>query len=216
MQYFVKEGQRVSQGLAVVEVAELNILNFEGSVGEAEVELVGNGMDVELSLDAIDQAEPNIKDNIKDRPFNPIDFESNSFDIIFSAMVIEHFVDVNGLLNGIHKLLKPGGVVILITHDERHILSKLLKNKHPIINDEHVAVFSIKTLEKILLKHNFDIIENNSLKNTYSINYWLKMAPMPRIIKSLTTKLFRLLKIIDVNVGIKAGNIYCLAQKPNL
>lgn len=52
LQYFVKEGQRVSQGLAVVEVAELNILNFEGSVGEAEVELVGNGMDVELSLDA--------------------------------------------------------------------------------------------------------------------------------------------------------------------
>ena len=53
LQYFVNQGERVSQGLGVVEVAELNMLNFEGSVGEAEVNLVENGMKVELVLDSI-------------------------------------------------------------------------------------------------------------------------------------------------------------------
>ena len=45
--------------------------------------------------------------------------------------------------------LKPNGIIVGICHDEEHFLSKFLKNKHPIINDEHNYVFGKKTLKKI-------------------------------------------------------------------
>ena len=55
----------------------------------------------------------------------------------------------DGKKSDIYKILKPGGVLITICHNERHFLSKLLRNKHPIINDEHNYVFSPNTLKKI-------------------------------------------------------------------
>ena len=84
----------------------------------------------------------------------------------------------NKFLNSIYKILKPEGIIICICHNERHFLSRILKDKHPIINDEHVCVFNKKSLEKILTKHNFKIKKIKNLKNIYSIQYWLKMAPM--------------------------------------
>jgi hypothetical protein len=73
-------------------------------------------------------------------------------------MTMGHFVDVNDFLSVAFKLLKPGEVMLLITHNEQHFLSKTLKDKHPIINDEHIYVFSVYSLEKVINKHKYNII----------------------------------------------------------
>ena len=91
----------------------------------------------------------------------------------------------------------------------------MLRNKHPIINDEHVSVFSIETLEKILIKHKYKIVETKSLKNYYTFRYWFKMFPFPDYVKKLVMIIFNIFNISTLNIGIKAGNIYCIAQKPD-
>ena len=128
-------------------------------------------------------------------------------------MTMEHFVDVNDFLSGSFKLLKPGGIMLLIAHNEQHFLSKILKDKHPIINDEHICVFSTKTLELILNNHKFNFIETGSLTNYYSLSYWLKMFPLPNFLKNIVGGFLDLLNLSSLNVGIKAGNIFCIAQK---
>ena len=70
-------------------------------------------------------------------------------------MLIEHVPDINKFLTDIYKILKPEGVLITICHNERYFLSKLFKNKHPIINDKHNYVFSPNTLKKIYIKNKF-------------------------------------------------------------
>ena len=127
-------------------------------------------------------------------------------------MVLEHVPDVNEFLSEIFQILKPGGIIVGICHNEGHFLSKLLKNKHPIINDEHNYVFDKKTLEKIFLKNQFKDIIIKNLKNYYSCEYWLKMAPLPKIINkplNLISKLFWK----DQNIGLKAGNIFLVGKK---
>ena len=129
-------------------------------------------------------------------------------------MILEHVPDVNIFLKDIKSILKPGGIVLAITHDEGHFLSKILKNKHPIINDEHVCVYNRKTLQDIFLKHSFQIKEIDSVKNIYSIKYWLEMLPISIIIKKYLSLFLKKINCLDVNLGLKAGNIYIIAQKP--
>jgi len=167
----------------------------------------------EISKDAIDQSNIEIKKSIEQGSFETSNFKNEFFDIIFFAMVIEHFEDPNIFITKAYKLLKPGGYLVGVTHDEGHFLSKILKNKHPIINDEHVCVFDKQTLRLIFTKHNLKVIKINSLRNYYSLSYWIKMFPFPNFIKKFLFLLFKFLKIDRINIGIKAGNIFIISQK---
>lgn len=164
---------------------------------------------VEPSLKSIENAHPKIKGNILNEIFNINNYETNYFDVIFVAMLIEHVPDINKFLEGIYKILKPGGVLITICHNERHFLSKLLKNKHPIINDEHNYIFSPNTIKKIYKKNNFNNLQVKSLKNYYTIKYWIKMFPYKF---NLLTK-YLPKDVLKTNLGFKAGNLYVIAKK---
>tara|TARA_Y100000590_G_scaffold165151_1_gene189161 strand:+ start:2693 stop:3580 length:888 start_codon:yes stop_codon:yes gene_type:complete len=167
---------------------------------------------VEPSIKAIEQAHTNIKKKIVNTTFKPNMFKKNNYDLVFFAMILEHVPNVNDFLSEIFNILNPGGVVIGICHDERHFLSKIFKNKHPIINDEHNYVFGKKTLKEIFLKNKFKNLKINDLKNYYSLDYWFNMAPVPQIIKK-PLKLISKSFVKDQNIGIKAGNIFLVGNK---
>ena len=171
-----------------------------------------NIMGVEPSLESIQNANPSIKSKILNGIFDVNNYENDYFDTVFVAMIIEHVPDINKFLSDIYKILKPGGVLITICHNERHFLSKLLRNKHPIINDEHNYVFGPNTLKKIYKKNKFKNLKLNNLKNYYPIEYWIKMIPFT---KNLMKFFHNFLndKILKKNIGLKAGNIYLIANK---
>ena len=167
---------------------------------------------IEPSKEAISFADKGVKKFIHHGIFNDDEASIELYDVVFIAMIIEHVVDANKFLNSIYKILKPGGIIICICHNERHLLSKVLKDKHPIINDEHVAVFNKKALKKIFEKNNFVEVQINNLKNFYSIKYWFKMLKISTFIERVfKNKVFRYL--MTLNVGFKAGNLYLIAKK---
>lgn len=45
----------------------------------------------------------------------PLPFASGSFDLVIAAQVIEHLVDTDGLVEEIHRVLRPGGRLLLTT-----------------------------------------------------------------------------------------------------
>ena len=184
-------------GFMLKEALKLGFINVKG---------------IEPSKDAIEYADNEIKEFIHHGIFDKKEIGSEKYDLVFIAMIIEHVVDANEFLANIYNVLKPGGVIVCVCHNERHFLAKILKNKHPIINDEHVAVFNKKALDMIFKKNKFSEISIRSLKNYYSINYWLKMMPLPKFMKTFfnNTLLFFAKKI---NIGFKAGNLYLIAKK---
>ena len=168
---------------------------------------------VELSEKAINCSKPYVKQKIINKSFDADYFHENYFDLVFSAMVIEHFTDINRFFSDVNKILRPGGIQLIIAHNESHFLSKLLKNKHPIINDEHVNIFSPNTLKMILHKHNFEIISIKPLRNYYSIKYWLKMFPMNSQINNIVNRALTNSKFGQKQIGINAGNFVAMARK---
>ena len=169
---------------------------------------------VELSKDAINKSKSAIKKNIHQGSFESSNYKSNYFNVIFFAMIIEHVVEINKCLSKIYRILAPGGCLVIITHNEKHFLSKILKDRHPIINDEHVRVFNKISLTKILTKHDFKINEIKNLKNIYSLNYWVKMIPLNHYFTNILVFIINFFRLGDIKLGIKAGNIYCIAKKP--
>jgi len=194
-----------------ISFADDKIKNFiqHGIFDENYIE---NVKGIEPSKDAISFADDKIKNFIQHGIFDENYIENEKYDLVFIAMIIEHVVDSNKFLENIYNVLKPGGVVICICHNERHFLAKILKENHPIINDEHVAVFNEKALNLIFKKNKFSDVKVRNLKNYYSLGYWLKMMPIPVIIKNLLNKTIMLF-LKKLIIGFKAGNQYLIAKK---
>ena len=208
--------ETLKEGIKLLENSKKNFLEIGCGNGFMLLEALKLGFEnvkgIEPSKDAISFADDKIKNFIQHGIFDENYIENEKYDLVFIAMIIEHVVDSNKFLENIYNVLKPGGVVICICHNERHFLAKILKENHPIINDEHVAVFNEKALNLIFKKNKFSDVKVRNLKNYYSLGYWLKMMPIPVIIKNLLNKtiMFFLKKLI---IGFKAGNQYLIAKK---
>ena len=71
-------------------------------------------------------------------------WEDESFDIIFSKSVIEHFRDPDKLVNEAHRLLKPGGIFICMTPSWKHAYKEQFYIDHT-----HYSPFTRHSLETI-------------------------------------------------------------------
>ena len=206
----------LKEGIKLLENSKENFLEIgcgNGFMLEEALKLgFKNVKGIEPSKEAISFADDKIKNFIKHGIFDENYIENEKYDLVFIAMIIEHVVDSNKFLESIYNVLKPGGVVICICHNERHFLAKILKENHPIINDEHVAVFNEKALNLIFKKNKFLDVKVRNLKNYYSLGYWLKMMPIPMIIKNLLNKTIMLF-LKKLIIGFKAGNQYLIAKK---
>lgn len=70
-------------------------------------------------------------------------FADASFDVVLSFQVIEHVWDDGGYLREAQRVLKPGGVVVVVTPDRKH---RLLPGQRP-WNRWHVREYSRAQLE---------------------------------------------------------------------
>jgi len=61
-------------------------------------------------------------------PQSPLPFPAGSFDVVLSFQVIEHVNDDEAYLREAHRLLKPGGTLVLITPDRKN---RLLPGQKP-------------------------------------------------------------------------------------
>lgn len=87
-------------------------------------------------------------------------FERNSFDVITIFQTIEHDPNPVNLLSEIYRILKPGGILLLITPDQKGMLPTLLGKKwHGWQVEAHLFWFDKQSLQFALKKAGFRNIE---------------------------------------------------------
>lgn len=168
---------------------------------------------IEPSNKAIQMAPESIKDNIINDIFDTKYFKKDFFDVICFFQVIEHIVDVNKFLIDCRYCLRENGVILGIAHNADAFFPRMLKDRCPIINNEHFYIFNKKTLQKIFFKNKFQVIKINSVANIYSLAYWIRMMPVPNLFKKILINILTLVRFINCKVAIKAGNIFIIAKK---
>lgn len=105
---------------------------------------------------------------------------NEKFDAITLWDLIEHVEDPNLAIKKISNLIKPGGILLVETPDEKGLVTNIFKFLYKIsfgkikfvntLYSAHIYAFSIKTIGIILNNNGFKIIESNKTESNINNN----------------------------------------------
>ena len=149
--------------------------------------------------------------------FDPECWPAASFDVVYSYHVIEHVLDVQTFVNGICRILKPGGLAVIGTENHHNtwvqyqtVRSWLQGRLLPEFQtaSHHTFYFCNHSLGRLLQQHGFEIRRN--LVYTHSLEEKLKNAHF----RSMITKgFFYLLHYGDAWTG-RGNRLLVWCSKP--
>ena len=181
-------------------------------------DLLANGFTdvcgVEPSTAPIAAAKPEIRPLIRHGMFKASDFAPASFSLISCFQTIEHVHDPLDLVKDVFGLLRPGGAAYLVSHNYRSLQAKILREWSPIIDVEHLQLFSVESVRRLLAKAGFEQIEVFPIANRYPLNYWLRLLPLGKRPKELLGDALRSVGAAELPIPLRAGNLATVAIKP--
>ena len=168
---------------------------------------------IEPSILPIKAAPDYRKDWIINDIFKDSYFNKNSFDFIFCAMTMEHIRDPKDIAIKSYNLLTEGGAIVFVVHDYRSFVNRLFGKKSPIIDIEHLQLFSKKSIHKLLTIAGYENISIRSFKNSYPLKYWLRLTPLPDMLKSILMNFFKFFRLDNIKISFNVGNLLAYGFK---
>jgi SAM-dependent methyltransferase len=170
---------------------------------------------VEPSHDAIARAPERVREHMIQDIMRPGLIPDGSVDVVAIFHTLDHLPDPVGVLECCRAALKPGGVIVCAVHDEGALSARLMREKSPIFDVEHMYLFSKRTGPAILRKAGFERTRARSYSNNYSMSYLFHLLPMPSKAKSalLSSSLNRAAARFKLRLPL--GNIMLVGVKPN-
>lgn len=104
-------------------------------------------------------------------------YPSNFFDVVTAFQVFEHLIHPDREIERIRRILRTGGLVVIEVPDIDTLAVKLLRSKHRHFVQDHVSLFSAKTLTLLLNRKGFEIKEIFHPARVMSLNHvalWLE------------------------------------------
>jgi len=169
---------------------------------------------VEPSSAAIQAATIECREWIREGMFQESDFEPESFDLICCFMTMEHVRDPMEIAKSALHLLRPGGVFLTVTHDYRSLVNRLLGKRSPIVDIEHLQIFSKKAIGELFTRAGFTDVSAESFVNRYSLRYWARLSPLPAQLKAFLAELLSKPTFSRLRIGIDVGNTIASGFKP--
>ena len=134
---------------------------------------------VEPSRAPIEAADPAVAGLIEHGVFRAGIRPPNSLSLVTCFQTIEHVPDPAALVRDAAALLKPGGVLALVCHDRRAAVNRALGLRSPILDVEHMQLFSPRSIEELLRRAGLRDVSHRPIRNRYPVRYWARLAPLP-------------------------------------
>ncbi len=128
-------------------------------------------------------------------------------------MTLEHVQSPTSLAQSAYQLLQKGGAFVIVTHDYNRLINKLLGRRSPIIDIEHLQLFNKKSINIMLHECRFENISIKQFINYYSLKYWLRLAPLPKIFKKFMQLILHRTNLQSVKLRLNVGNIISVGYK---
>ena len=168
---------------------------------------------IEPSKAAIDAAAPAVRPLLKEGMFSTSMLDGEHPSLICSFMTLEHIRDPGVFCTAAHGELEPGGALAVVAHNWRAPLNRILGLRSPIIDVEHLQLFSQKALSELFRRAGFESIEISPIHNSYPLRYWLRLTPLPVAAKKWLLLLFERLGLADHTFTMNVGNILAVGTK---
>jgi SAM-dependent methyltransferase len=218
--YAAEAYERALQPYLTKAVDTTSILDIGTGTGAFLQRMAANGFKelkgIEPSRAAIEAADPSIKACIQEGLFSASDFPPRSFAWISCFMTLEHVPDPLALVRDCHILLKPGGMMVAVVHDWRAWNNRLLGRRAPIVDIEHLQLFSKSSITELFRIAGFRVIRCGAFSNRYDLDYWNRLLPLPPFLKNVMGWVLRKTRIGRIRLSLNVGNLLIVARPDNL
>jgi SAM-dependent methyltransferase len=163
------------------------------------------------------EVHPEIERRLRERPhsvltkdFSPSDVPAGSVSLAVVVHVLDHVLEPRRMVEGLFEILRPGGRLFIVTHNERSLLARLLRRRWPPYTLQHPQLYSPHSLERIGRSCGFQDVTILRTANDFPVPHLLRaglqvLGLSPRIVPS---------RWQSPQVALKLGNIAMIASKP--
>ncbi|PZN93524.1 MAG: hypothetical protein DCF31_12305 [Alphaproteobacteria bacterium] len=169
---------------------------------------------IEPSPAAIATAADGIRPMIREGIFTGNEFAENTVSLACCFMTLEHIPDPRGFVEAAFRMLEPGGMIAMITHDYSAPLNRLLGRRSPIIDIEHLQLFCPAALRHLVTAAGYEAPTIRSFRNVYPVRYWLRLLPLPAGLKRALMGAAETTGVGGMAIGANVGNLLTVARKP--
>lgn len=144
-------------------------------------------------------------------------FTPGFFDVITMFDLIEHVRTPSDVLADASRLLKPNGIIMITTPDNKSLSNKLMGRRWTHYKKEHFYYFDHASLDYIAKKNNLEIILSDNSKKALNIGYlhtqwnvykhWM-FTPIINVIHSVLPK-----SVLKKNFHLAIGEITVILKK---
>ena len=157
---------------------------------------------IELSEWAAKYARERLRLDVVNAGLDDAPLPSAHFDVVALNDVIEHFTDPRAALVRIHGLLKPGGLLYLVTPDIDSLSARLMRGRWWGLRPAHVYYFSPATLGALLRETGFEVELVKSYGRIFTWGYWLSR------LKNYPAPIYRAVAAVVSGLGLDAKFLY--------
>jgi SAM-dependent methyltransferase len=168
---------------------------------------------IEPSTAPILAASATVRSLIRQGLFTPSGYTGRKFGLITCFQTIEHVPDPGEMLRDIHSLLIEGGAVLIVCHNRKALSARVLGEKSPIYDIEHLQLFSRRSMSRLLEGAGFVDIDIKPIVNRYPLKYWARLFPLPGGVKSKVLGALRSSRLGAIVIPLPAGNIAAVGYK---
>ena len=169
---------------------------------------------IEPSRAAIEAAPPAAKAMLREGMFSAALLADVRPSLLCSFMILEHLADPGKFVREAYDLLEPGGMLAVVVHNWRAPLNRLLGLRSPIIDVEHLQLFSPQSMRALLARTGFGSIDLQSISNAYPLRYWLRLTPLPSGAKNRIAAALDRIGLSNRHASLRVGNMLAIGVKP--
>jgi SAM-dependent methyltransferase len=162
---------------------------------------------IEPSAAPIAAADPRVRSLIRQGPFTADMSEPESLSLVTCFQTIEHLHDPLTFCTQARELLRPGGALLLVAHNRRALSARVLGERSPIYDVEHLQLFSPRSACALLTQAGLTDVSAWVIVNRYPLTYWVRLSPLPRGVKDSTIRALSASPLRSMTVPVPAGNM---------
>lgn len=132
----------------------------------------------------------------------------NSVGLAVMIHVLDHLTEPLAMLQQIRRKLRPGGTLLVVTHNEGSLLRKLLGVRWPPFCLQHPELYNPGTMRTMLQRAGFSAIEVERSRNYFPVDFLARQAAWAVGLK------LKKVPLPAIPVGLRLGNMLALASTP--
>jgi 2-polyprenyl-3-methyl-5-hydroxy-6-metoxy-1,4-benzoquinol methylase len=142
--------------------------------------------------------------------------EAVSYAVVVLADAIEHLTNPRQVVAKLHRLLAPGGRLVILTPDLGSRVARLAGAQWWGLLDDHYHYFDRRTLRRLLEAEGFAVERLTSFGREFPLSHWLsKLSQYNAALERTTAALARALRVDRLRIPINLGDqMACIARKP--